>query len=175
MKSLLLLLAAALLIPAQTRTLQPPEQPNPKTLLSQSLIESIVAEVSGSMALNSIYDLAGYEHDRLADEYQTTYREAAYMEKMAKQFNLEDVHIERFKLPNKTWDGELGELWITSPEKKLVVSYRDIAASLAPGSKSGDVTAELVYVGRGDRSVDYQGKDVAGKIVLASAPRQSGP
>ncbi len=170
MKPLLLLLAAALLIPAQTRTLQPPEQPNPKTLISQSLIESIVAEVSGSMALNSIYDLAGYEHDRLADEYQTTYREAAYMEKMARQFNLEDVHIERFKLPNKTWDGELGELWITSPEKRLIVSYRDITASLAPGSKSGDVTAELVYVGRGDRSVDYQGKDVAGKIVLASAP-----
>lgn len=155
---------------AQDRTLQPPEQPNPKTLIPQSLIESIVNEVSGSMAMNSIYDLAGYEHDRLADEYKTLYREAAYMEKMAKQFNLEDVHIEHFKLPNKTWDGEVGELWITSPTKRLVVSYRDIAASLAPGSQSGDVTTELVYVGRGDRAIDYKDKNVAGKIVLASAP-----
>ena len=164
----LLLLALPCLALAQ-RTLQPPEQPNPKTLIPQSIIEAIVNEVSGSMAMNSIYDLAGYEHDRLADEYKTTYREAAYMEKMAKQFGLEDVHIERFKLPNKTWDGEVGELWVTSPEKKLIVSYRDITASLAPGSKSADVTSELVYVGRGDRPGDYEGKNVAGKIVLASA------
>src|SRR5271170_5610241 len=111
MKAALLVL---LLCPifAQDRSFQPPEQPNPKTLIPQSLIESIAAEVSGSMAMNSIYDLAGYEHDRLADEYKTTYREAAYMEKMAKQFGLEDVHIERFKLPNKTWDAEQGELWV---------------------------------------------------------------
>ena len=49
-------LAALLLTPifAQERSLQPPEQPNPKTLLPQTLIESIVNEVSGSMAMNSI-------------------------------------------------------------------------------------------------------------------------
>lgn len=169
MKSLLLLCVPGLIL-AQDRALQPPEQPNPKTLIPQAVIETMVNEVSGAMAMDSIYDLAGYEHDRLADEYKTTYREAAYMEKMAKQFGLEDVHIERFKLPNKTWDGEVGELWVTAPEKKLVVSYRDITASLAPGSKSADVTAELVYVGRGDRASDYEGKNVAGKIVLASAP-----
>jgi aminopeptidase YwaD len=169
MKSKLLsLLLVCSFVFSQPRTLIPPEQPNPKTLIPQSIIESIVAEVSGSMAMNSIYDLAGYEHDRLAAEYQTVYREAAYMEKMAKQFGLEDVHIERFKLPNKTWDGELGELWITSPVKKLVVSYRDIAASLAPGSQTGDVTAEMIFVGRGDRSSDYTDKNVKDKIVLAS-------
>ena len=66
MRPLPLLLIPALLS-AQSRAIVPPEQPNPKTLLSQSLIESMVAEASGSMALNSIYDLAGYEHDRLAD------------------------------------------------------------------------------------------------------------
>jgi aminopeptidase YwaD len=169
MKAALLLILFAPIF-AQDRTLQPPEQPNPKTLIPQPVIEQIVNEVSGSMAMNSIYDLAGYEHDRLADEYKTLYREAAYMEKMAKQFNLDDVHIEHFKLPNKTWDGEVGELWVTSPEKRLIVSYRDIAASLAPGSQTGDVTAELVYVGRGDRAIDYKDKNVAGKIVLASAP-----
>jgi aminopeptidase YwaD len=168
MRFSLLLLTLPLCAQAPVRTLQPPEQPNPKTLIPQSIIESIVAEVSGSMAMNSIYDLAGYEHDRLADEYKTVYREAAYMEKMAKQFGLEDVHIEHFKLPNKTWDGESGELWVTSPEKKLIVSYRDIAASVAPGSQSGDVTAELIYVGRGDREMDYEKNNVAGKVVLAS-------
>src|SRR5579862_2349878 len=116
MRLALLILPLTLL--AQERPLQPPEQPNPKTLIPQSLIENIATEVSGSMAMNSIYDLAGYEHDRLADEYKTTYRESAYMEKMAKQFGLEDVHIERFKLPYKTWDAEQGELWVTSPRSE---------------------------------------------------------
>jgi hypothetical protein len=153
---------------SQQRALQPPEQPNPKTLIPQATIARIVDEVSGTLAYQHIMDLAGYEHDRLADEYAGTYREAAYMEKMAKQYGLEDVHIERFKLPNKTWDGGVGELWEEAPVKHLIISYRDIAATLAPGSKSGDVTTELVYVGQGTRDENYQGKDVAGKLVLAS-------
>src|SRR5262245_20540744 len=144
------------------------DQPNPKTLIPQSKIQSIVDEVSGTLAYQFIMDLAGYEHDRLAEEYKTVYREAAYIEKMARQFGLEDVHIERFPQQMKTWDGEVGELWMVEPDKRLILSYRDVAAALATGSKSGDVTAELVYVGRGDRESDYAGKDVAGKIVLGS-------
>lgn len=145
------------------------EQPNPKTLLLQATIEAIVNEVSGTLAYNSILDLAGYEHDRLAEEYHSTYREAAYIEKMAKQYGLEDVHIERFKLPTKTWDGELGELWLITPAgQRLLISYRDIPAMLATGSRSGDVTAELVYVARGEKDGDYAAKDVKGKLVLAS-------
>src|ERR1700674_4724948 len=132
----------AFLIPSAALLAQ--EQPNPKTLLPQSTIEAIVNEVSGTLAYNFILDLAGYEHDRLAEEYHSTYREAAYIEKMAKQYGLEDVHIERFKIPTKTWDGELGELWLIAPSgKRLLISYRDIPAMLATGSQSGDVTADL--------------------------------
>ena len=58
------------------------EQPKPKTLLPQTTIQSIVDEVSGTLALQHILDLAGYEHDRLEQEYKTTYHEAAFIEKM---------------------------------------------------------------------------------------------
>lgn len=160
---LLLLLVSAPVLLAQ-------DEPNPKTLIPQSTIERIVDEVSGTLAFQHILELAGFEHDRLAEEYKTVYREAAYIEKMAKQYNLEDVHIERFKLPAKTWDGEVGELWRVDKNggKRLIVSYRDIAAALAPGSKSGDVTSELIYVGKGEDKKDYVDKNVAGKLVLAS-------
>ena len=133
-------------------------------------MEAIVNEVSGTLAFQHIAELAAYEHDRLAEEYRTTYREAAYIEKMAKQYGLEDVHIERFKLPAKTWDGEKAELWLLGKDgsKRLVMSYRDVAASLATGSKSADVTAELVWVGSGEDKKDYVDKNVAGKLVLAS-------
>jgi aminopeptidase YwaD len=146
------------------------DEPNPKTLIPQPILEAIADEVSGTLAYQHILELAGYEHDRLAEEYKTTYREAAYIEKMAKQYGLEDVHIERFKLPNKTWDGERGELWLLNKDnsRRLIMSYRDVAASLAPGSKSADVTSELVWVGRGTDKKDYLDKNVAGKIVLAS-------
>jgi aminopeptidase YwaD len=144
------------------------EQPNPKTLIPQSTIEAIVDEVSGSLAFQHILELDGYEHDRLEEEYKTTLREAAYVEKTAKRLGLEDVHIERFKGMGKTWDGEVGELWMLEPQKRLVISYRDVPASLASGSQNGDVTAQLIYVGRGESESDYTGKDVSGKIVLAS-------
>ncbi len=150
--------------------LQAQDEPNPKTLIPQPMLEAIANEVSGTLAFQSILDLAGYEHDRLAEEYRTTYREAAYIEQKAKQYNLEDVHIERFKLPTKTWDGEQAELWLLGKNgsKRLIMSYRDVAASLAPGSKSGDVTSELVWVGAGTDKKDYADKNVAGKLVLAS-------
>ena len=146
------------------------DEPNPKTLTPDRVMEAIVNEVSGTLAFQHIAELAAYEHDRLAEEYRTTYREAAYIEKMAKQYGLEDVHIERFKLPNKTWDGERAELWLLGKDgsKRLVMSYRDVAASLATGSKSADVTAELVWVGSGEDKKDYVDKNVAGKLVLAS-------
>lgn len=159
------LLAAFFLLPAFLRA---QEQPNPKTLIPPSILQQIADGVSGTIAYQHILDLAGYEHDRLAEEYKTTYREAAYIEKMAKQYGLEDVHIERFKLPNKTWDGEVGELWMAAPEKRLIINYRDVAATLATGSQSADVIADLIYVGKGDKDADYAGKDVTGKIVLAS-------
>ena len=107
------------------------EQPNPKTLIPQSKIQSIVDEVSGTLAFQHILDLAGYEHDRLAEEYKTVYREASYIEKMAKQYGLEDVHIERFPQQTKTWDGEVGELWLVEPEKRLILSQTPPAERVA--------------------------------------------
>ncbi len=160
------------LIPFLALTAFAQDEPNPKTLIPQSTLEAIANEVSGTLAFQHIIELAGYEHDRLAEEYKTTYREALYIEKMAKQYGLEDVHIERFKLPTKTWDGEQGDMWLLGKDgsKRLVSSYRDIAASLAPGSKSTEVTAELVWVGKGTDKRDYVDKNVSGKVVLASGP-----
>ncbi len=159
-------LALAQLVDAPN--LRPPEQPNMKTLLPQPLIDSMVAEISGSVALNHIIEIAGYERDRLAEEYKTVYREAAFVERMARQYGLEDVHIERFPLTAKQWDGEMGELWMTQPAKRLIISYRDVAAALATGSKTADVTTDLVYCGRGSDKSDYAGKNINGKLVLIS-------
>lgn len=161
------------------------EQPNPPTLIPQKTLNEIAAQVSGAQAYNHVVDMCGYERVRPADEYRGTYREAEYAERKAKEYGYADAHIERFPLPNnqKQWAGEVGELWIElEPEKNrplsapdertriLVTRYRDLPATLATGSRSADVTADLVYIGRGDSEQDYAGKDVKGKIVLVSGP-----
>jgi len=43
------------------------EQPNPKTLISPATIQNLIDGVSGTIAYQHILDLAGYEHDRLAE------------------------------------------------------------------------------------------------------------
>ena len=47
-------------------------------------------------------------------------------------------------------------------------AYPEIAMSVMTYSNPGDVTAELVWVGSGERDEDYVGKNVRGKIALAT-------
>ena len=147
------------------------EQPDPRTLIPQQTLNALAQHISGAQALHNVMEMCPYERNRPPEEYSGTYREAAYAEAKAKEYGFSDVHIERFPLGNKQWDGEMAELWVTEPgPPQLVTSYRDVAATLATGSRSAEVTAELVYVGRGDSADDYKDKDVKGKIVLCSGP-----
>jgi hypothetical protein len=128
----------------------------------------LINEISGTQAFNHILEIAPYEKDRPKEEYDSLFHETVYVEKTARLFGFSDVHIEHFPQDNKAWDGELGELLMEQPDRKLIVNYRDITACLAGGSQNADTSGELLYCGRGDKDTDYEGKQVAGKIVLVS-------
>jgi len=69
------------------------------------------------------------------------------------------------------WDIEEAELRFVEPAPpggERLVGFPEIAMSVVTYSNPGDVTAELVWVGSGEREEDYAGKDVAGKFVLAT-------
>ncbi|KPK64076.1 MAG: hypothetical protein AMS21_06390 [Gemmatimonas sp. SG8_38_2] len=66
------------------------------------------------------------------------------------------------------WDIDAAELRMVEPHDERIVGYPEIAMSLITYSNPGDVTAELVWVGVGTSDADYEGKDVAGKFVLAT-------
>ncbi len=147
------------------------DQTDRRTLLSSSTLAAIANELSGAQAFAHVVEMTPYERNRPPEEYGSgTYREAAYMAAKARGYGFSDVRIERFPQDQEQWDAEMAELWIEEPELKLVTRYRDLPATLATGSETSEVTAELVYIGRGDRDDDYAGKDVKGKIVLASGP-----
>ncbi len=77
------------------------------------------------------------------------------------------IHYQTWQSPSG-WDIESGELRMLEPREERIVAYPEIAMSVVTYSNPGDVTAELVWVGRGTSAADYEGKDVRGKFVLAT-------
>jgi Peptidase family M28 len=136
-----------------------------RCLVPSSIRDPILNEVSGEQALVHVQLLA-VNRDRQAEEYQNQFFETTYIRDMAKQYGLSDVQVDFFPTRD-VWDGEEGDLWLTQPTREKIASLTMVPTALAPGSKSTDVEAEVVYVGPG-READYAGKDVKGKIVLGS-------
>jgi aminopeptidase YwaD len=91
---------------------------------------------------------------------------------------LTGVGIERYESDGSTynwafrkepyWEGRRAELWLVKPDLEELANFRVSRSYLGRNSRSAEVTAELVDVGRGTALADYEGRSVAGKIVLAS-------
>ncbi len=141
------------------------------TFLPQEQMDEIIGEASGETAWNTILETGGYNKDRLADEYAGTFYEARYIYDQLKLYGLPGAEIIRFP-GREVWDGIKGELWEIEPEHAKLASYQDLRAMLAKGSSSADVTAELVWVGRGtDKEIEQAG--VEGKIVVTEGSMSS--
>ena len=68
------------------------------------------------------------------------------------------------------WDIISAELAVTEPEPETITTFEETATCVYKRSTATPpqgVTAELIYVGEGTQDTDYEGKTVAGKIVLA--------
>src|SRR5262249_2478753 len=92
--------------------------------------------------------------------------------------------IEQFPSDGKTryathispmaWEMRSGELWVTgvAGDSAFVpvrlCRYSDVPMCVSTYSKGGEWSGELVDVGRGTSDKDYEGKDVTGKVALAS-------
>jgi aminopeptidase YwaD len=156
-----LLPAAALALDAGLRA----QSSADRCVVPASIRDPILNEVSGEQAFLHV-QLLSANRDRQAAEYQDRYFETSYISDMARQAGLSDVQVDFFQ-GGDVWDGEEGDLWLTQPRREKIASLNQVPTALAPGSRSADVEAEVVYVGQG-RDSDYAGKDVKGKIVLGS-------
>jgi hypothetical protein len=134
------------------------------TLLPEEQMDYIVGEASGEEAWHTIIETAAYVRNRPSDEYAGTFVESQYIYDKLKQYGLPGAEIVRYP-GGMTWDGIEGELWETSPNRKKLASYRDMAAMLASGSTNSDVEAELVWVGQGSKD-EITKANVEGKIVV---------
>lgn len=125
-------------------------------------------EVSGDRAFDVVRALTPY-HRIMGSR---TYVEAAEMlAGLARRSGLENVRVVRQKFEGgMSWDARTAKLSLLEPETIKLCDFDELPVSLAVFSRSAHVEAELVDIGRGASSEDFAGIDVAGKIVLTTAP-----
>jgi hypothetical protein len=162
---------------AQQQPSSPVGQLSPRTglLLKDGIIMRLIQNSSGDLAHDYVSQLALWDRNQVTEGYS---RAAEWVSQKAKDFDLEQVTIERFPSDGKIeyfgeptppqWKVRKGELWLTSPFQMKLASYDELPMSLARASTSADVEAELVDIGGGTADTDYI-VGVKGKIVLTSA------
>jgi hypothetical protein len=143
-----------------------------------SLNKLVKEELSGNVAKSYVAQVARFHRIQAS----TMFHEAAeYVKDELVKIGLNDATIEQYlsdgakkfwtyTLP-MGWTVKSAELRLVEPEDKLIVTYEDMPQSLHTCSNAtppDGVTVELVDVGRGTKPVDYEGKDVKGKFVLAT-------
>jgi len=143
--------------------------PAGRALLPPDVLRALADEASGELALQNEILLAGVNRNREPEEYQKGYFETAFVLDRLREYGLAEAAVVDLPVRGQTtWDAEAGELWIVEPERRKIADLKELPASLAGGSVSTDTTAELVYVGPGNRDEHYEGKTLEGKIALVN-------
>jgi hypothetical protein len=146
-----------------------------KHLASPQLIRAIADEVSGEIAFR--YTVRISEFDRIQAN-AGWHEAAAWIRGELENMGYTDAIIEgwpsngsiryyTYKAPIG-WRAKRAELWMLQPRRERVCSYEEIPLTLVKHSGSGRIETELVDVGAGMGEEAYKGKDVKGKIVLAT-------
>lgn len=150
-------------------------------LVPKAVFDGIANEYSGEAAQENDRQIVQY-HRIQGSPMMTEVAEKVVLSKL-KAWGVESS-IEQFLSDGKTyyqthlspmgWDMRGGELWVESVggESNFVpfrlCRYSDVPMCVSTYSKGGDWRGELVDVGAGTTDKDYEGKDVRGKVVLAS-------
>jgi len=164
----LALVAAGLILAGAVTAQDTPPRPAPS---SPEILRAIINEASGEMALQNEIRLTGVNRNRKPEEYRTGYFESAFILERLREYGIADSAVVDLPVEGRTaWDAESAELWMVEPELRKLADLDEVPACLCSGSESTDTTAELVYVGPGNREDLYKDRSVEGKILLVSGP-----
>ncbi|UCH93084.1 MAG: M28 family peptidase [Candidatus Aminicenantes bacterium] len=141
----------------------------PETILSEQMIKIILNEISGQLAFNNEVMLAGYNHIRTEEEFNTFFYESDYMAKKLKEYGVEEVRLEDLgkEMPERGqwWAREDAELWMIEPEQKRLSRLAEHPALMARYCDTGEWEGEAVYLDKRDRD-RLKDMDLKGKIIL---------
>jgi hypothetical protein len=151
------------------------------SVIDEDILKKIRNEVSGSICFEHIRQMSTLHRLWGSRDYHLA---AKYFIDKSIEYGLQEAVIEKY--PIKTgkenfwmhstggyvpWDLRGAEIRLIKPHHMLISRYESAPSAVAVCSRSADIQAEVVYVGRGDMEEAYQGKNVQGKIVLAEGGR----
>ncbi len=150
--------------------------PAEKPLASKKLIRALTDEVSGELAYRYTVLVSQYDRIQACEGFHDA---ALMLKEKLDVMGYDDAAIEGWPSNGSTyyytyqtpigWRARSAELWMTSPKRDRLCSFEEIPLNLIKHSGPAEgVEAELIDVGAGDREECYLGKDVKGRIVLAT-------
>lgn len=131
-------------------------------LIDSTRVAMLAGEISGDAAYDHIRVLTNYHRPQGSDTLGVA---AEYVERMARAFGLEGVHLITLPSTRATWNPGFADLWIVGARPERIASSIQNRIHLADLSRPADVTSDLIDVGDGTAAA-MEGRDVAGKIVL---------
>ena len=151
-------------------------RPQTSPLFSKEWFHAIRDEASGELPLVDFqYILArfsGFTPSKGGDDM------AEYIADRMREYGLDEVAVEGFPADGKSffwafltepaWEAESALLTMVEPRKERLADFSVHRVVLGRYSTSADVTTQLVDVGAGTSTADYESKDVRGKMVLAN-------
>ncbi|MFW9901483.1 MAG: DUF4910 domain-containing protein, partial [Candidatus Thorarchaeota archaeon] len=141
-------------------------------------IDEVLNEVSGKHAFDWVSKISQYNRVVGSQDFHDI------VEKVMKELNsygLDEVKLHKYPADGKTktwewittqsWEITSGELTIIEPNQEVICRFQDIPMCIVGRSKSCDIKAELIDVGKDVSEENSEGLDLKGKIVLMEAPR----
>jgi hypothetical protein len=139
--------------------------------------EAIHSHVDGLQPLETVRSLGRFHRVHGSPGFQAA---AEFVKGRLIAYGLQDAVVEHFPADGETryahfrsyygWNPVEATLEEVSPSPHPVESFPALPVALADYSQDADVTTSLVDVGAGTQKSDYEGKEIRGRMVLASGP-----
>ncbi|MBE0675967.1 MAG: M28 family peptidase [Bacteroidales bacterium] len=154
-----LMLSISMVMPAQYSAIRTP--------LEQEILTLLTNEISGQFIFNNEVLLAGAPWLRHEDEFTGTFYESGKIHEIVRGYGIETTELVRYG-SNRTFDYPVeAELWLTAPNRKLIARLGADAALVAGGSRTADVSGDLVYIAQSPDIIEkIAAGDYRGKIAL---------
>jgi hypothetical protein len=150
-------------------------------LVKKETFDAIANEYSGERAQENIRSIVEYSRIQgspmmaaVASDVVLAKLKAVGIESKVEQWTSDGKTMYGTYISPMGWDMRGGELWVESAggdknfQPLRLCRYADVPMCVVTMSKGGDWSGELVEVGKGSGAKDYEGKDVSGKVALAS-------
>ena len=153
-----------------------------RDLVDEATLRQIAEETSGEAAKRNLDTITLQHRMRTGGQFAAA---TAHIKTRLEEYGIEKVEILRYPADGKTmfgtqksrplWNVRSAELWelesVDGETRRVrrLGDWESVPLTLAQDSLSADVTTTLVDVGAGTTDADYEGRDVAGKLVLTSS------